>query len=219
MARTKRTSRTEEGDGSIRVPWSEVYYDKPGIPSTPEDSILGMPVGQQETEFDQGSSHSFSLTTSTSDSGGSETEQEPSEKPDEEPASPARGQVKPPVVPGVNLKPPKRTAEEAAPTTSKRSRKTVAHKPSASNSESHPSTGGKLSAALSALKQESETKASKDSPSAGAGSPDKRRGKQVQDLVVISEAPSQAPDLREIAKEMLRKGVTAEQRDSIRGVG
>ncbi|XP_021740065.1 uncharacterized protein LOC110706450 [Chenopodium quinoa] len=239
MARTKRTARRDERDGSIMVPRNEVYYDRPGTPSTPDDSILDLPPGQHEAESDQDSSQSFSLSSSNSSSDGSESEQGSSEKPDEEAASPERGQeeamsqlppskklsgsasayrqmmnkknqifkreqlqhegsVKPPVVTGVNLKPPKRTAKEASPTPAKRSWKTVAHKSSTSNSGSHPSTGGKSTVALSALKEASE---SKDSPSAR------------------EEAPSQAPDLREVAKEMLRRGVTAEQRASIREVG
>ena len=92
MARTKRTARRDEGDGSIRVPRNEVYYDRPGTPSTPDDSILDLPPGQHEAESDQDSSQSFSLSSLNSSSDGSESEQGPSEKPDEEAASPERGQ-------------------------------------------------------------------------------------------------------------------------------
>uniref|UniRef100_A0A803MP83 DNA-directed RNA polymerase III subunit RPC9 n=1 Tax=Chenopodium quinoa TaxID=63459 RepID=A0A803MP83_CHEQI len=239
------------------VPRNEVYYDRPGTPSTPDDSILDLPPGQHEAESDQDSSQYFSLSSSNSSSDGSKSEQGPSEKPDKGAASPERGQgeassslqddytpyfshislstqktmlkgldefrdtyvmgagyevkegsVKPPVVPRVNLRPPKRTAEEASPTPAKRSRKTVAHKSSTSDSGSHPSIGGKSPVALSALKEASE---SKDSPSAREGTLGRRQGKQVQDLVIISDIDKDTSSLRRQVDSLTKKLANQEE--------
>uniref|UniRef100_A0A803N0U6 DUF4216 domain-containing protein n=1 Tax=Chenopodium quinoa TaxID=63459 RepID=A0A803N0U6_CHEQI len=99
------------------------------------------------------------------------------------------GSVKPPVLPTLEVRPPKQLAPDEGQTPSKR-RKTIAHKPSASQSEFHPFTGGKSPVVMAALKEAEESKSTKDKPPNGAtdspgGHISRWKDKNAQDLVII----------------------------------